>query len=390
MEGKRVMKKNANGAGTIRQKSKNLWEARFTLGKCPETGKQIQKSVTGKTQAEARAKMFERIRDYDKNGYTKETEISVAEWLEQWYTQYLKKQKPRTVDNYTHICNKHLIPRIGKYKLAKLTSEDLEKLANNLQKDLSSSTVLLIFTVLKMALTKAITKKKLNKNPFDSFDTDELPEHVRTEVKPLDEKGVSEFVKAIKGHRFENFFILALLTGARQGELLGITWDCIDFKQKSLRINKQLQRTGTLETTKNGKERILILPQQAIQALEKQRQHQLECQFKIGQVGSGWQNDLGLCFTDEIGRPETHAKVSKAYKKIVTAIGYPDSYFHCLRHTNCTMLLKGNKVDLVTISQNLGHHSTKFTTDRYGHTTTQSQAVAASHLDEQFQAVKMA
>jgi len=182
----------------------------------------------------------------------------------------LKKQKARTVENYTGICTKHLIPAIGSVKLKSLSPERIELLINDLQKKLSSATVNLIYTVLKSSLKKAVTKKKLRSNPCDRVDTDELPEVERKEPEPLNEEAVSLFWNAIQDHRYKNYYILALYTGARQGEVLGFTWDCVDFENGTINIDKQLQRTGILETTKRKKKNLHTLSETDLNALKEQ------------------------------------------------------------------------------------------------------------------------
>jgi len=374
-----MAKRNARGAGTIRQRSKNSWEARYTVGRCPETGKQIQETIYGKTQEEVRKKLTAATGEYDRDGFTPELEITVAQWLEEWYTVHLKKQKPRTVENYTSICTNHLIPTLGDMRLSRLTAERIEQfIREQVEAGLSPSTVNLHYTVLKSSLKKAVTKKKLRKgNPCDMVDTDELPTVQEKEIQPLDENAVALFWKATAEHKYKNLYILALYCGARQGELIGITWDDVDFDNGTVHINKQLQRTGTLEPTKRSKKSHHVLSETDMLALKEQKAKQQKWQKN---AGSAWRNKLNLCFTDELGSPLKHVSVSREYKKIVTSIGYPESYFHCLRHSFVTYDIAASQ-NIVATSKRVAHSSVKIT-ERYAHITNLMEHKHAMQFDD--------
>lgn len=383
-----MAKRVPKGSGTITQRG-NTWQGRYTVGRCPETGKQIRKTVTAKTKEECRIKLTALTGQYDRDGYLPDSEITLEQWLQEWYTLILPKRlkngkiKARTIENYVSICDNHLIPKLGKVRLSQLTGSMIEDFINGLE--MSSSTINLFYTVLKTSLKKAVQKKRLVKNPCEAVDTDELPAMVKREVAPLDDKGLALFKEAIKGHELENLYLVALGSGCRQGEVIGLQWTDICFKTNVLNIDKQLQRNGEHEPTKNSNVKTLELPKFAIEALKAQKSRQAQYQLTAGQL---WQNKLNLVFTDGVGSPIKHVKVSREFKKIVTSIGYPDAYFHGLRHTNATMQLRDNQVDITTVQKRLGHRDSK-TTGIYLHKTAHMDSVAADVLDKQFREVRI-
>ena len=132
-------KKNASGAGNIRKKvverhgkTYAYWEARITIGFDAGTGKQIQKSITGRTQKEVREKLQATAVSITEGNYLEPTKMTVGEWLTQWLADYLKNVKSRTVDSYMTNCNVHIKPALGAVKLSKLTPMDVQRFYNGL------------------------------------------------------------------------------------------------------------------------------------------------------------------------------------------------------------------------------------------------------------------
>ena len=115
--------KNAKGSGTIRKRSDGRWEARYTTGIDPKTGKQIQKSVYGKTQKEVRQKLTEVTAEIDSGTYLEQTKDTVGEWLDTWLKTYaLYSVKSYTYDAYERSCNIHIKPALGRIRLSALTA----------------------------------------------------------------------------------------------------------------------------------------------------------------------------------------------------------------------------------------------------------------------------
>ena len=134
--------RRAQGEGTIRQRKDGTWEARYTLGRDPGTGKQIQKSVYGATQKDVRQKLQQISQSIDEGTYFEPTKMTVAGWMNTWLKDYLGNVKAGTVANYTRHVNNHIIPALGAMKLSALQPPQIQHLYNQLQEQgLSAKTM---------------------------------------------------------------------------------------------------------------------------------------------------------------------------------------------------------------------------------------------------------
>ena len=223
-------RKSVAGMGSIRKKEKVIngkaytyYEARYTVGIDPGTGKQIQKSISGKTQREVARRLKEITTSIDTGTYLPSCKLTVGEWLNTWISEYTADWKPLTVSNYSKQIKKHLIPRLGAAKLEDLDTHTIQLFYNSLTKSgLAPKTVKNIHGVLHAALEQAISNGYIHKNPTAGC---KLPKVVRPEIKPLEPEEIAQMLKEAKKDAYDNLFIVAMFTGMRQGELLGLSWD---------------------------------------------------------------------------------------------------------------------------------------------------------------------
>lgn len=223
-------RKSVAGMGSIRKKEKVIngkaytyYEARYTVGIDPGTGKQIQKSISGKTQREVTRRLKEITMSIDTGTYLPSCKLTVGEWLNTWISEYTADWKPLTVCNYSKQIQKHLIPRLGAAKLEDLDTHTIQLFYNSLTKSgLAPKTVKNIHGVLHAALEQAISNGYIHKNPTAGC---KLPKVVRPEIKPLEPEEIAQMLKEAKKDAYDNLFIVAMFTGMRQGELLGLSWD---------------------------------------------------------------------------------------------------------------------------------------------------------------------
>lgn len=252
MSDKVSSKRNASGTGTIRKKtvtrngkSYTFWEARYTEGYDPGTGKQIQRSISGKTQKEVVQKLKAATAAIDAGTYTAPSKMTVGEWLTIWQAEYLTGVRPRTVEAYNCQIRNHIIPALGAIKLEVLVPHTIQSFYNSLsqpredQSGLSPKSIKNIHGILHRALQQAVMVGYIRSNPADACT---LPRVERKELKPLDEEDIAQFMEAIKGHRYEIVFLVTLFSGMREGEVLGLTWDCVNFTNGTITVNKQLQK----------------------------------------------------------------------------------------------------------------------------------------------------
>ena len=331
--------KGAGGAGSIRKitttrtgKTYTYWQGRYTEGFDPGTGKQIQRSITGKTQKEVAQKLKQVTLDIDNGVYHAPCKLTLTQWLEIWSKTYLGGVKPRTAHIYKSDIRLHILPALGAVRLEALNAPMIQAFYNAMgepseqnPEGLSAKTVKNVHGVLHKALQQAVLIGYLRYNPADACI---LPRIERKKIKPFDDTQISVFLTAIQGNRFETLFILTLFTGMREGEVLGLTWDCIDFHTGIISVEKQMQ----LHRDKGSKGYEFVSPKN--------------------------------------GRSRT----------IAAAIGCPNARFHDLRHSYAVAAIRAGD-DIKTVQGNLGHATAAFTLDVYGHVTDQMKRESADRME---------
>ena len=368
------------------------WEGRVTTGYDPGTGRQIQKSFTGKTQKEVLKKMQAIQVEVNNGTYREPCKMTVGEWLDIWQYDYLGGVKPFTVLKYAQYIRNQIIPALGAIKLEALNTPSIQRFYNSLGKPkgdkpgLSAKTIKGIHGVLHKSLSQAVAIGYLRFNPTDAC---KLPRMERKEIKPLDEKEISAFMNAAQGNRYEAILLVTLFTGLRRGEVCGLTWDCVDLDSGIITINKQIQKeTGGgsvyhLVPTKNSKGRTITPAAYVIKLLRGQKRKQAEWQLKAGQL---WENS-GLVFTNELGVHLMPHTVYHNFKKIVASIGIPNARFHDLRHSYAVAAIRSGD-DIKTVQGNLGHATASFTLDKYGHVTDQMKRASADRMQDYIDRIK--
>lgn len=375
----------AQGGGTIRQRPDGRWEARFTVGRDPGTGKQIQRSVYGSTQKEVRQKLAQAVAEVDNGTYQTPSKMTVGQWLDIWQKDYLGGVKPFTAQGYEKNVRVYIKPALGAIKLDALNAHTVQKFINDMGKPhedkppLSPKTVRNAHGVLHKALQQAVKVGYIRFNPADAC---ELPRLERKEINPLDSDAMAAFMRAIGGHRFEAIYLTMLFTGMRRGEAFGLLWDCVDLDKGTIRIDRQLQnipgRPGEfrLISTKNGKGRTITAAPFVVELLKKHRARQLRDRLKSGPL---WQ-DHGYVFCNEVGEHLSPSTVYHNYKEIVASIGLPDLRLHDLRHSYAVASLRAGD-DVKTVQSNMGHHTAAFTLDVYGHVTEEMKRASADRME---------
>lgn len=389
----------ANGSGSIRKrevtrngKLYTYWEARVTVGHDPITGKQVQRSITGKTQKEVAQKMREMAVEVDRGTYQVPSKMTLGEWLETWKKEYTGDVKPSTVYLYSRNIDQYIIPWLGAVKLAELTPLQIQTLYNRLLKPdqkevrpLSAKTVRNVHGVLHKALEQAVQVGYMRTNPASAC---KPPRVTKAEIKPLDASQISAFLKAAQGHPHEYLYQITMFTGLRQGEVLGLTWDCLDMERGTLLVKQQLRREQKkggeyyFSPPKNNKARVLTLAPSVVRLFRLQKIKQNGMRAKARGL---WQ-EKNLVFSNAVGSYLSYRTVYDCFKRLMVKIGAPATRFHDLRHTYAVMAIQSGD-DIKTVQENLGHATAAFTLDVYGHVTAQMKQASADRMEKFIQSV---
>ena len=375
-----MAKRRANGEGNIRKRKDGRWEGRYTAGYDPQTGKRVIKNVLGKTQAEVKAKLAKVLDETKDLDVVRAEEYTVATWLRTWYDLYAKPNiRLATADRYHLMIETYTIPRIGKIKLTKLTSRDLQKLYKNLMENgrvhvgknqspgLSSTTVRSVHLMLHCAFERAVKERLISRNPTDDCIAPKVQKFERKTLHPEDMKA---YLDAANTRGVLPMFYLALVSGLRKGELAALLWDDLDTENKTIFVSKQYVRNPSGELTLSRPKtetsvRRVSIPQEAIDLLIQEHSKHPDNQYMFPSPATG-----------EMYHPDS---IAKLHEKILKAANLEHIPLHSLRHTFATVALQ-NGVDVKTVSSMLGHYDAGFTLRTYTHATRQGQDRAAETM----------
>ena len=364
----------------------------------PDTGKRKEKSLSGKSKHDVQQKLNVFIRDGQSVAKTNSNapsnqevpEQTLAEWLKKWESTYLSGVTEGTKRLYVNNMRLYIIPALGNVPLSALNREQIQRLYNGLaiqkkQKGagtLSHKTRKDIAGAFHKALQKAIDLDMIPFNPADKCDIPKEQTINRREMNPLDKHQLSRFLGEIKGHVHEYLYFVDVFTGMRQGEILGLTWDCVDFDKNTIYIEKQQSKIKTkegktvLSLPKNNKKRTIVVALAVMEKLRLQQEKQLD--FKLS-AGGNWNNEKNLVFTNKTGGFLSYRTVYDCFKRVVKRLGYNEVRFHDLRHTYATMSLQ-NGDDIKTLSVNMGHFDVAFTLRVYGHSNLEMKQACANNM----------
>lgn len=387
--------KRPNGDGSIRKKTRRnkdgseyvYYEGRITLG-FDMDGNQIQRTITAKTQRALVDKM-QRAKNELQEASEAAVEaygITLNEFSAEWLSLYLIHVKQSTINLYETRLNSYIRPTLGKMRLHDITYTHVQKLYNSLLNardkstpTLSPKTVKDIHGVLKPCLDCAVELGYISANPAERC---KLPKVPKREMSVLDEDALPIFFKEIEGHVHENFYKLAVYTGLREGELLGLTWPCINFTRGTLTVKQQLQkdkRRGgeyAILPTKNDEIRVIRIPTSVVAILKDQREKERLKEESVGDVWAG----RNLVFSNPIGDYLSYRTVYDCFKRVVKKIGYPTLRFHDLRHTYATICISiGDSPNVV--QKNLGHKTPHLAMQIYEHVTAPMMDASANRME---------
>ena len=379
-----MAKRRANGEGNIRKRNDGRWEGRYTAGYNPDTGKRIIKNVLGKTQAEVKEKLKTAISESQRLDISKAGNYTVAAWVRTWYEVYAEPRiRPNTKEYYANYIENHIVPGIGEIMLDRLTTIQIQRFYNNLQKNgrvhrkglpepkdksLSPRVVRGVHTLLSNCLEQAVAERLILVNPAQGC---KLPKLEKREMHILPQEKIGMYLAEAERRGLLAAFYLELTTGLRRGELLALQWSDLDFKTGRLRINKQVYSVnGKLEINEpktKAAVRTVILPPAMVELL---------AEYKM-QIFSEWM------FPSRIKpeQPVDPGYVRKRLQVILERAGCKRVRFHDLRHTFATMSLE-NGMDVKTLSAIIGHVSSATTLNIYTHVTDEMQRNAARNIDQ--------
>ncbi len=326
--------------------------------------------ITAKTKAEVRQKLRQKLEDRD-NGVAYDSEgLTVERYMGRWLESIKDRVRPGTFKPYEAITRLHINPTLGSTKLEKLNALQLETLyRQKLKSGLSARRVRYIHVTIRKALKDAVRLQLLSRNVADSATP---PRPVRTEINPLDQDQLRALLEAARGDSLESLYVLAVTTGMRQGELLGLMWKDIDLDAGTLRVNRSVY-DGEINPPKTASGyRTIKLSKLAVGALRKHR------------VESAKLRILEWVFPNSKGTSIHHQNLhNRSWKPLLSKAGLPHSTrFHDLRHSCITLLLSKGTIPVKAVSEMSGHADISVTLSVYQHVLPHMQGACADGMDE--------
>jgi hypothetical protein len=332
--------------GHIRQRGKDSFELRYSLGLHPVSGKWRVKSVTVKgTRKDAEKQLRQILNSLDMQEYVEATKMTLREYFKQWLGSVRGQITLKTYESYEETVDKYLIPAFGNIAINKLTPLHIQNAYNDWQAGgrrdkkvggLSPRTRLYIHRILKSALKHAMQLQLISRNPADFM---KAPRLKKTTVTTLTIEESDILLNAIRPTTLYWPVLLAITTGMRRGEILALRWKNVDLERKTIRVVESLEDTKQglrFKSPKTGRTRAVILPEYVVQELRALKIQQAE-EFK--EIGISQTNESTVCSRYD-NRPMLPLTITHQFGIAIRRLPQlPRVRFHDLRHSHATQLL---------------------------------------------------
>jgi integrase len=368
-----MAKRRGNGEGSIYQDRTGRWCALLTVGH-NENGKRRRRYLYGATKAEVLEKLHATQADARTGLLVEPNRLTLGEFVRHWMkTSAEQRVRPTTLVTYRSLLDRNVVPYLSGTRLDKLQHVHLDAWHAQMERNGASmrtrrSAHVLLGTILRRAVKLGL----IARNPLDRVDKPRVPE---VEIQAFTPDQVRVLLDAARGHRLEALFVLAVTTGARQGELFGLEWRDVDLDAGMLTIQRTLLEAacklsvGEPKTRKSR--RSLNLPVQAVEALRTHRSRLPAVPHPTMRI-----------FTDTEGRPLRKSNfIRRDWHPLLAKADLSYLKFHSLRHSHVTMLLAAGG-NLKAVSERVGHSRTSMTSDVYAHAVQGMQQELADKLDQ--------
>ena len=372
--------RRSNGEGTIWfAKSEGRYRAQY-----PDANGH-RRTITGKTRRDVEKKLRIALTKRDSN--TLEEMYSIAGTVEELLRNFLLslegKKQPKTIERYGLDARRYLIPALGKLKLNEMTSDLIELAYTSVQQNfkLSENSMAHCHSTLRGAIKWGLKHKKLAVNPLVGVDA---PSRKRVQIKPLSEVqmlSILDYSSKNEEIMWAVMWRIHFLTGFRQGEVLGLTWEDIDINLGTLNLHRQLQRQsgkglGLKALKADANNRWINLDSRTLMLLKAWKSEQARVRLQLGLWG-----EVNFIFTNSIGKPMEPRRAAKKWAELLEAAGIPHLKLHGARHTFATVMLQKN-VDIKLVSHYLGHTDITTTQNIYQHINPEMLASTADLIGE--------
>ena len=334
-----------------------------------------------KTKKEAEAAMIEAQNALNKGTYVEPSKTLYADFMKSWLKDKETTVKQSTLETYKYLVNNFIIPHLGQTELSKITPRQIQTLYNDLKSSnrLSDENIRKIHTIINNSLNKAFKWEMIVRNPAALV---EVPQVAKKEIDVWNEEEIHRFLSFAKDSRYYAAFLLALTTGMRQGEILGLRWKDIDVENRTISVVQTLSHKGQILSagakTAAGNRKISIDENTLNQLLS------LKLKYKEEKMANRpIYQDYDLVIRTSIGTPVSPRNLLRSFYSIIEKAQVRKIRFHDLRHTHASLLLKQG-VNPKIVAERLGHANVKITLDTYSHLLPDLQKETADEFGKIF------
>jgi integrase len=366
--------------GNITKRGSTSWRLKYEAGDPdPVTGKRQTRYVTFRgSKKAAQAELTRRLAEVDAGTAVEPSRVTVAEYLRGWLDN-TTDLAPKTLERYRQLAKRQIIPHLGTVPLQKLRpAQILAWHASLSATGLAARTIGHAHRVLHRGLARATSLEIVPRNVAHTVPP---PKIEATEIAILSATEITDILVKLRGHPLYPIAALALGTGMRRGELCGLAWGAVDLDNATVRVERSLEETAAGLRFKPPKSRhglrTISLPSSVVEVIRVHRRHQAEHRLALG-AGRPGADDLVFTLSD--GSPYPPDKLSRDWGNVVRDRKLPRVTFHALRHSHASALIAAG-LDVVTVSQRLGHGSPAITLNVYAHKFASKDTAAADAIE---------
>lgn len=385
-------RRREKGTGGISQRKDGYWVGRYDAGTKPN-GKRDVRVVYGKSEAEARRKLRELIKELNKTEYTYVQRSSVQTYMSNWLVQTKKNElKPKSYDRLEQTLEKDVYPYIGHLQVHSIASSDIQNMVNSLRDNgRSYSSIKKAYDAVNACFKHGLIQKTIVSNPVlgvtvpakKSFPQKSVRFYTKEEAKLLVDQAMSTWSNGKRRYPLGAFVPFLINTGLRMSELLALQWGRdIDLESKTVTVHKNVALVK--DRAANAQAKYKLIEQDSVKSDAGQdrsiplNDDAYTAILDLQKVTGG----QTLVMSTSVGTAVMPRQLDQMFRRIATASGLSDEKIygvHALRHTFATLLLK-NKVDIKTVSQLLGHADVGVTYNTYIHVIKEQEKEALGSI----------
>lgn len=374
-------------AGSIEKRGKNKYRLTVSIGS-GKNRKRYRRTVECKTKSQAEKELAKFVAEIEGDNFIEPSKLTFKSYANKWLDDYARPNlAPKTAYEYERLLELRILPFFGHMKLNKIKPIHILDFYKALQSEgtLSNNSIMHYHRLLRKMFNDAVKWQILNDNPVVRVDP---PATTKPKAKYYDEEDIDKLMKALEGEptKYVCAILVTMASGFRLGELMGLQWKHIDFKNNTIEIeqsNQYLPGEGTFtkDPKNENSNRIISIPEPTMRILKIHETNEKEKMLKCGELWKGGDFQNNFIFTQWNGKPMHPGTPSKWFSQFIERKGLKKITFHQLRHTSATMLIHAG-LNVRALSARLGHSNTSTTLNIYSHALKSADEVAAEKMKD--------